>query len=92
MTWICPNPACGAANVMAYRVCDNCGAERERRPAAPERQLPPAYVEFQERRLVRSQPSDRCPEPGCDKTVAEHIAEFKRHSRMIEARVESHRL
>jgi len=32
----------------------------------------------------KSQPTDRCGELGCDKTVAEHIAEFKQRMARVE--------
>ena len=44
-TWRC---ACGAVNDVAQRVCDQCGADRVRRPASL-----PAYREAEGRVLVR---------------------------------------
>lgn len=34
-----------------------------------------------------SKPTDRCTEPDCTLTVAEHIAEFRRLGRIIEQRI-----
>lgn len=88
--WTCE--ACQASNDVRMRVCDYCGADRPRRPeAVPAKTLPPAYQEPPAREYVRAQPTDRCTEPGCTKTVAEHIAEFKRYGREIAARLSSER-
>lgn len=79
--WRCD---CGAYNSKADEECEACG----RRPGEARDDKPhlPAYREFPQRPRPASNKDERCPEPGCEKTVADHIREFRDAGRRIEAR------
>lgn len=72
-------PDCGVR--LRNDKCPECGWVMK--SAEAPKVLPPAYREFPARKLERSLPTDVC-EDGM--TVAEKIAEFKRHLATIEAR------
>jgi hypothetical protein len=84
--WTC---VCGALN-DGGRYCEVCGTEQTRTAQTPPTPLVPsdgklpAHREFPERTWQRSSPTDLCEEPGCTKTVAQHIAEFKEAMKHIE--------
>ena len=52
--------------------CKKCGWAPKVEPVKP-----PAYREVQPRAWARCKPTDRCSEPGCTKSVAEHMAELR---------------
>ena len=70
---------CDAANDEGRNECENCGAHFK--AAAPqgtgEKPTLAMYREVPQRTRPLSRPDEHCPEPGCDKTVGEHIAEAK---------------
>lgn len=50
-----------------------------------QRRCSSCHIGWLKRRM--SSPDSRCTEPGCTRSVAEHIAEFRRHGEGIRARI-----
>ena len=74
--WTCLT--CGAMNLVAHPTCEACATARiVAAPPEPERQLP-MYREFPAVAYQQPGREERCTEPGCSKTVGEHMADCRR--------------
>jgi hypothetical protein len=74
--WNCHQ--CATRNIGGVRYCELCGLEHQN-PSPPPAiaTVPSAYREAQPRERPACSPDDRCQEPGCGKTVRDHIDEAK---------------
>lgn len=52
-----------------------------------QRLCPSCWIAALKRRAAGQTRESRCTEPGCDKTAAEHIADFRRYGEIIMARM-----
>jgi hypothetical protein len=79
--WECRE--CHAKNAPKTHFCEACGQARAlAEDKAPTR--PP--LPWERPSFKPSTPDDPCDEPGCTKSVRDHIAEFKRAGEKIVAR------
>lgn len=87
--WRCRR--CEAENEEAVSACENCGAaatfgQSEKRALPAYRPVEAVQKPWMNPAARTNDRQQRCPEPGCTKTVGEHIAEFKRAGAIIERR------
>jgi hypothetical protein len=83
-------PECDAS-MWGWGACRKCGWTPKAEAPPPQKKMP-AYREFPERTVERSKLTDRCTEPDCGKTVAEHIAECLEAIRHMQERNEAVKL
>lgn len=69
--WTCSE--CDKTNTLTARFCAHCGQARNDAKTEAPKFLPP----WERPGFRASVPTDRCTEPGCDKTVRQHMDEFR---------------
>lgn len=78
IAWVCGE--CSQKNPASVdgRFCRACGSPRNASVAEPRREREPEFVAPWNRPGFKpSKPEDPCDEPGCTKTVRDHIEEFR---------------